>query len=120
MKLLSLAWQSLLNRRFAVVLTIMTIAFSIGLLVMVDQLRQEVRQGFYRSVSGVDLIVGARTAPIQLLLYSVFGVGSATNNIDWRTFEELQALPEVDWAVPMALGDSHQGQRVMGTTRAFF
>lgn len=120
MKLISLAWHSLLNRRFAVILTVVTIAFSIGLLVMVEQLRQEVRQGFYRSVSGVDLIVGARTAPIQLLLYSVFGIGSATNNIDWQTFKELEALPEVDWAVPMALGDSHQGYRVMGTTRAFF
>ncbi len=120
MKLIRLAWHSLLNRRFAVILTVVTIAFSIGLLVMVEQLRQEVRQGFYRSVSGVDLIVGARTAPIQLLLYSVFGIGSATNNIDWQTFKELEALPEVDWAVPMALGDSHQGYRVMGTTPAFF
>lgn len=120
MKLLRLAWYSLLNRRSAVALTVVTIAFSIGLLVMVEQLRQEVRQGFYRSVSGVDLIVGARTAPIQLLLYSVFGIGSATNNIDWQTFKELEALPEVGWAVPMALGDSHQGYRVMGTTRAFF
>ena len=120
MKLFTLAWHSLVNRSFAVVLTVMTIAFSIGLLVMVEQLRQEVREGFYRSVSGVDLIVGARTAPIQLLLYSVFGVGSATNNIDWETFKELEGLPEVAWAVPMALGDSHQGHRVMGTTRAFF
>jgi len=120
MKLIGLAWHSLLNRRFAVVLTVVTIAFSIGLLVMVEQLRQEVRQGFYRSVSGVDLIVGARTAPIQLLLYSVFGIGGATNNIDWQTFKELEQLPEIDWAVPMALGDSHQGYRVMGTTTAFF
>lgn len=120
MTLIRLAWKSLLNRRFAVLLTITTIAFSIGLLVMVEQLRQEVRQGFYRSVSGVDLIVGARTAPVQLLLYSVFGIGGATNNIDWQTFKELETLPEVDWAVPMALGDSHQGFRVMGTTSAFF
>ena len=120
MNLISLAWHSLLNRRSTVLLTLTTIAFSIGLLVVVEQLRSEVREGFYRSVSGVDLIVGARTAPIQLLLYSVFGIGGATNNIDWETFEELEALPEVAWAVPMALGDSHQGYRVMGTSRAFF
>jgi putative ABC transport system permease protein len=120
MNLVILAWRSLLNRRISIALTIITIAFSIALLVVVEQLRQEVRQGFYRSVSGVDLIVGARTAPIQLLLYSVFGIGGATNNIDWQTYEELTQLSEVAWAVPMALGDSHRGYRVMGTSKAFF
>ncbi len=120
MNLLGLAWRSLVNRRFAVILTICTIALSIGLLVLVEQLRSEVRQGFYRSVSGVDLIVGARTAPVQLLLYSVFGIGDATNDISWQTYTELKDLAEVDWAIPMALGDSHRGFRVMGTSRAFF
>ena len=120
MNLLGLAWRSLLNRRFAVILTICTIALSIALLVLVEQLRSEVRQGFHRSVSGVDLIVGARTAPVQLLLYSVFGIGDATNDISWQTYAELSELPEVEWAIPMALGDSHRGFRVMGTSDAFF
>lgn len=120
MNLIGLAIRSLINRRFAVILTILTIALSIALLVIVEQMRAEVRQGFYRSVSGTDLIVGARTAPIQLLLYSVFGIGNATNNISYETFEELQAVAEVDWALPMALGDSHHGFRVMGTSHEFF
>ncbi len=120
MKLMPLAIGSLLNRRFAVVLTTLTIALSIGLLVLVEQMRSEVRSGFYRTVAGTDLIVGARTAPIQLLLYSVFGIGDATNNVSWQTYQELKGLPEVDWAVPMALGDSHRGFRVMGTSLAFF
>jgi putative ABC transport system permease protein len=120
MNLLGLAWRSLLNRRFAVVLTVCTIALSIGLLVLVEQLRSEVRQGFYRSVSGVDLIVGGRTAPVQLLLYSVFGIGDATNDISWETYTQLKDLPEVDWAIPMALGDSHRGYRVLGIGGAFF
>ncbi|MEE4297763.1 MAG: ABC transporter permease [Wenzhouxiangella sp.] len=120
MNLLSLAWRSLVNRRFAVILTVCTIALSIGLLVLVEQLRGEVRQGFYRSVSGVDLIVGGRTAPVQLLLYSVFGIGDATNDISWESYSQLKALPEVGWAIPMALGDSHRGYRVLGTSDAFF
>ena len=120
MNLLSLAWRSLLNRRFAVILTVCTIALSIGLLVLVEQLRSEVRTGFHRTVSGVDLIVGARTSPVQLLLYSVFGIGDATNDISWETYQQLKVLPEVDWAIPMALGDSFRGFRVMGTSREFF
>ena len=120
MKLLSLAFASLANRRFAVVLTICTIALSIALLVLVEQMRSEVRDGFYRSVSGTDLIVGARTAPIQLLLYSVFGIGDATNNVSWETYQELKATGDVAWAIPMALGDMHRGFRVMGTSEALF
>ncbi len=120
MTLLRLALGSLVNRRFAVILTVLTIALSIGLLVLVEQLRAEVRQGFYRSVAGTDLIVGARTAPVQLLLYSVFGIGDASNNIDYQTYTELKELPEVAWAIPMALGDGHQGFRVLGTSLAFF
>ena len=120
MKLLGLAWRSLLNRRFAVILTMCTIALSIGLLVLVEQLRGEVRTGFQRSVAGVDLIVGARTSPVQLLLYSVFGIGDATNDVSWETLETLSRLPEVDWVIPMALGDSYRGFRVIGTTESFF
>lgn len=120
MTLLPLAWRSLLNRRFSVILTVITIAISIALLVAVDRLRHEVRQGFYRSVSGTDLIVGARTSPVQLLLYSVFGIGDATNNVSWESYREITASRLVDWAIPIALGDAHRGYRVAGTTEALF
>ena len=119
MYLMRLAWRSLLNRRFTVVLTICTIALSIGLLVLVEQLRSEVRESFQRSISGTDLIVGGRTAPVQLLLYSVFGLGNATNDISIQTYRELLELPEVEWIIPIALGDSHRGFRVIGTNDEF-
>ncbi len=120
MTLPGLAFRSLINRRVSVSLTVLTIALSIGLLVLVEQLRVEVRQGFTRSVSGTDLIVGARTSPVQLLLYSVFGLGDATNNVSWESYQGLSALPEVAWSIPISLGDSHQGYRVVGTTADFF
>jgi len=120
MTLPGLALRSLNNRRFAISLTVLTIALSIGLLVLVEQLRSEVREGFYRSVSGTDLIVGARTAPVQLLLYSVFGMGEPTNNVSWESFTALSDLPEVAWSVPISLGDAYQGYRVVGTQAGFF
>jgi len=120
MTLPGLAIRSLLNRRFAIGLTVLTIALSIGLLVLVEQLRGEVRESFYRSVSGTDLIVGARTSPVQLLLYSVFGLGEPTNNVSWETYTTLAGTAEVAWAVPISLGDAHQGYRVVGTQAQFF
>lgn len=118
--LLKITRASLWNRRFAVALTVFTVAISVALLLAVERLRVETRQSFASTISGTDLIVGARTGPVQLMLYSVFRIGDATNSIRYQTFEELAALPQVAWAIPISLGDSHRGFRVLGTTQAYF
>jgi putative ABC transport system permease protein len=118
--LLALAWKSLANRRYTALLTISTIAISVLLLLGVERLRQEARTSFLRTVSGTDLIVGARANPVQLLLYSVFRIGDATNNVSWQTWRHFATHPQVAWAVPISLGDSHRGFRVVGTTPEYF
>jgi len=118
--LLRLAWASLGNRRFSVTLTITTIALSVSLLLGVERLRIEARSGFLRTVSGTDLIVGARANPVQLLLYSVFRLGDATNNVSWDSYREFAQRPEVAWTIPISLGDSHRGFRVVGTNHDYF
>jgi len=120
MAILSLAWQSLWNRRFTALLTIISIALSVTLLVGVERLRTEARMSFANTLSGTDLIVGARSGPVQLLLYSVFRIGDATNNISWQSYQDIKAHPLVKWTVPISLGDSHRGFRVLGTTPAYF
>lgn len=120
MSTLILAWKSLLNRRVTVLLTIVAIALAVALLLGVERLRQEARASFTNTISGTDLIVGARTGPIQLLLYAVFRLGEPTNNISWQSYREIAALPKVAWSVPLSLGDSHRGYRVLGATTDFF
>jgi putative ABC transport system permease protein len=118
--LLGLAWASLKNRRATVILTVVTLGLSVLLLLGIERVRQEARDAFLRSVAGTDLIVGARSHPVQLLLYSVFRLGEPTANMQWETYEKMRALPPVAWAVPISLGDSHQGYRVVGTTGEYF
>lgn len=120
MAIFSLAWRSLLNRRFTALLTVMSIALSVALLVGVERLRTEARSSFANTLSGTDLIVGARSGPVQLLLYAVFRIGDATNNISWQSYQDVAAHPKVAWTVPISLGDSHRGFRVLGTTAAYF
>lgn len=120
MPILSLAWKSLLNRRLTVGLTVLSIALSVMLLLGVERLRHETQAGFAATVSGTDLIVGARTGSVQLLLYSVFRLGEATNNISWDSAQTIAGLSAVAWTIPISLGDSHRGFRVMGTTKAYF
>lgn len=120
MAIFSLAWKSLLNRRFTALLTVTSIALSVALLVGVEKLRTEARESFANTLSGTDLIVGARSGPVQLLLYAVFRIGDATNNISWQSYQDIAEHPKVSWTVPIALGDSHRGFRVLGTTPAYF
>jgi putative ABC transport system permease protein len=118
--LLRLAWHSLINRRATAILTIASIALSVFLLLGVEAVRTGARESFTNTISGTDVIVGARTGGVQLLLYSVFRIGDATNNITWKSYEDIAARPEVAWIVPLSLGDSHHGFRVLGTTQTYF
>jgi putative ABC transport system permease protein len=118
--LLLLAARSAWNRRLTLGLTLAAIALSVTLLIGVERIRHDARESFAQSVSGTDLIVGARTSPTQLLLYSVFRIGEATNNITWASYQQLAQAPEIAWTVPLSLGDSHRGFAVLGTSRAYF
>lgn len=120
MYLLRLALASLANRRFTAVLTAFTIALSVCLLLAVERVRTEARASFAATISGTDLIVGARSGSVNLLLYSVFRIGNATNNIRWDSFQHYVSDPRVKWAIPISLGDSHRGYRVMGTDTRYF
>lgn len=115
-----LAFKSLNARRATAILTVLSIALSVLLLLGVEKLRLAARAGFESTISGTDLIVGARTSSINLLLYSVFRLGDPTANISWETYEGFSGRPDVAWTVPISLGDSHKGFRVLGTTRAYF
>lgn len=115
-----LAFKSLRNRRFTAGLTVLSIALSVLLLLGVERIRNESRESFAATVSGTDLVVGARSSPVHLLLSAVFHIGNATNNLRWETYRAIAARPEVAWAIPLSLGDSHRGYRVLGTTPDYF
>ncbi|MGM7318986.1 ABC transporter permease [Idiomarina sp. ST10R2A5] len=118
--MIRLAIKSLMNRRASVLLTVIAIAVSVTLLLAVERVREQVQSHFANTVSGTDLIIGARTGQTQLLLSSVFHIGSMTNNMSWESFEDIRERPEVSWAIPMSLGDSVQGLPVVATTNAYF
>ncbi|MFN9920068.1 MAG: ABC transporter permease [Acidobacteriota bacterium] len=120
MLIASLAWRSLRNRRVTTGLTVLSIALSVALLLGVEALRLSARESFSSTISGTDLIVGARGGGLQLLLYTVFRMGTATNNVKWSSYEAWAKHPAVAWTIPYSLGDSHRGFRVVGTNGSFY
>ena len=118
--LLKLTFNSLYARLLTVAMTVFAISLSLMLYMSVEKLRTSAYTSFTDTISQTDLIVGARTSSVQLLLYSVFRIGNATNNITWESYEDVIDKKEVAWSVPISLGDSHKGFRVMGTNNEFF
>lgn len=118
--LLKLTLNSLYARLLTVSMTIFAISLSLMLYLSVEKLRSSAYTSFTNTISQTDLIVGSRTGSVQLLLYSIFRIGNATNNITWESYQDIIEKDEVEWAVPISLGDSHKGYRVMGTNKDFF
>jgi putative ABC transport system permease protein len=112
--------KSIANRRLTVALAVAAVALAVAMLLGVERLRHDAREGFAQTISGTDLVVGARSGPLQLLLYAVFHIGNATNNVSWASMQAIAAHPQVAWLVPLSLGDSHRGFRVVGTTADYF
>lgn len=117
---LSLALKSAFNRRLTAILTIIAVALSVSLFVGVEKMREGARAGFERTISGTDLIVGARTGPVNLLLYTVFRIGDPTSSISWDSYQEFADRPEIAWTIPISLGDTHRGYWVLGSDQNYF
>lgn len=120
MMLFKLAWHSLGSRFATVLLTVLMMSVSVLVLLSVENIRHQAKESFQQSVSDVDLIVGPRTGQINLLLYSIFHIGVPTHNLTWDTYQMLKQHKDVDWTIPLSLGDSHQGYRVVGTENSLF
>ncbi|WP_416547463.1 ABC transporter permease [Limnohabitans sp. DCL3] len=118
--LLHIARQSAWNRRSTLVWVVVSLALATALLWTLERLRHDIRSSFAHSVSGVDLIVGARSSPVQLMLFSVFHIGSVPQSMSMDSVHQLAQHRSVSWVVPLSLGDSHRGFPVLGTTPAFF
>jgi len=120
MSLIRLSIKSMLSRKLTVLLLILSIGLSTMLLVGIQKIKLSAKHSFSHSISGTDLIIGARSGETQLLLYTVFRQGQPIANMSWDSFKEIQGLSEVKWAIPISLGDSHRGFPVIGTTSDYF
>ena len=118
--LLPLAWASAWNRRLSLTLAALSIALAVALLLSVTRAREAAQTHFAQSVAGVDLVVGPRGSPVQLLLHAVFHLGDASHTLAWKSYQALAADPLIAWRLPLALGDSHQGFPVLGSTPEYF
>ncbi len=118
--MVGLALRSMLARKLSLILTVVTLALSVALFLTIERLRVATRDSFDGTISGVDVLVGARGSDLGLLLYTAFQIGDAAPSMRWSSFLDVQADARTQWAVPISLGDSHRGYRVIATTSDYF
>lgn len=115
-----LAIKSLRYRKLTIMLSILSIALGVLLLLGVERIRYQIKDSFSSSISNTDLVVGARNGEVSLLLSSIFHIGHTSQNIAYSTFQSVSENPVVEWAIPLSLGDSYKGFTVLGTSDAYF
>ncbi|MEL6738049.1 MAG: FtsX-like permease family protein [Pseudomonadota bacterium] len=117
--MISLALAYLRDRPLTTALNVLLLAISVAMLVLLLQFGTQASERFERDARGVDLVVGAKGSPLQLILSSVFHVDQPTGNIPYSSLALLRRDPAVARAVPLALGDNFNGYRIVGTDQSF-
>ncbi len=117
---LRIALMSALARKGGLLIMVLSTAISVAILLGVFKIRDDTKTSFSNAISGVDLVVGAKGSPTELILYSVFHIGRATNTIAASYEKSLMSMKPVAWVVPVRLGDSFRGYPVVGTSVEFF
>ena len=118
MNLFRLSLASLRFRALSNGVNVVVLALGIATIVTLLRLDSQVDGRFHRDLAGIDLVVGAKGSPIQLILSSVFHLDIPNGNIPLAEAEKLEKNPLVKEAIPISLGDSYRGFRIVGTTPA--
>jgi len=114
-----LTWANLINRPMSTFLTVATLLVAVSLISIVLQFTAFVDQRLEKDTAGVDLIVGAKGSPLQLVLSALYHVDVPTGNIPLKDAQAIMRDPQIRRTTPLALGDSFRGFRVVGTEPKF-
>jgi putative ABC transport system permease protein len=116
MKTLRWAWQFLWSRPLAAALNLLLLSLGLASITLVLLVNHQIQQAFARDLAGIDVVVGAKGSPLQLILSGVFQIDTPTGNVPLADVQALQANPQVAKLMPISMGDSFKGYRIIGTT----
>lgn len=120
MKLPHLIWRNVLHRKLLTVLTVFSVALTVGLIVFLLQLSAGVEQGAEKGYGPFDVVIGADGSESQLALNTFYHVGAPTGNVPYRVFDAVRNEPEAEAAFAMTTGDSYNGYPIVGIDPGYF
>jgi putative ABC transport system permease protein len=120
MNLLYLSYRSLIHRPLSSALSVLLFGFGISIIVLILLVSSHLKNEINRNASGIDLVIGAKGSPLQLILANIFHADFPTGNISLNEAAKLSKNRLIKSAIPLSLGDSYSGYRIVGTTSAYF
>ncbi len=119
MKTIAFAWRYLWSRPLAAALNLLLLSLGLASMTFLLLVSHQIDKAFERDLAGIDVVVGAKGSPMQLILSGVFHLDVPTGNVPLAAVKELEAHPQVARVIPVSLGDSFRGFRIVGTRPAY-
>lgn len=119
MKMFWLAYRQIKHRPWSALLTLLLVALSVSLIATLIHAKHAYQDKMNQAIKGVDMVVGAKGSPLQLVLSSVYHVDVPTGNISIKDANKISKHPLVKATIPLAYGDSYQGFRIVGTEQTY-
>lgn len=117
--MLKLAWKNLLHKPLSSLLCWVLLSVSVGIISLLLILQDQFEKQFTGNIKGIDMVIGAKGSPLQLILSAVYHVDVPTGNIKYADAEKWMRHPFVEKAIPLAYGDSYRGYSIIGTTKDY-
>ncbi len=113
------AWQNLRAKPLQTALSLALLSFGVGMVSLMLLTEKQVNEAFERNIKDIDLVLGAKGSPLQLILANVYHIDAPTGNINQRAAEKVLKHPYIDSGIPLAYGDNHEGYRIVGTEHSY-
>ena len=114
-----IAWKNIWFKPLNTALSIILLTASVAIITLLILLQEQFEKKFSDNIEGIDLVLGAKGSPLQLILSSVYQVDAPTGNIDYTEAKTWMRNPMVKTAIPLAFGDNYRGFRIVGTTQDY-
>lgn len=119
MNTVAISWRYLWSRPLAAGLNVLLLSLGLASMAFVLLVSHQIERAFERDLAGIDVVVGAKGSPMQLILSGVFHLDVPTGNVPLAAVKELEKHPQVAKLIPLSLGDSFRGFRIVGSTPAY-
>ena len=114
-----LSWINIIRNPFNTMLSLLLMAFGIGIISLILLLNKSVEEKLQRNLNGIDMVIGAKGSPLQLILSSIYHIDNPTGNILVEEVNKIKSNPMIESTIPLSFGDSYKGFRIVGTTHAY-
>jgi putative ABC transport system permease protein len=119
MNLLKISTNNLKDKPLTTSLSILLMALGIAIISLLLLAGKQIEEKFTRNVAGIDMVVGAKGSPLQLILASIYQIDSPTGNISMEEANRLTRSPLVKSTIPLSMGDSYEGYRIVGSNKKY-